>query len=203
MSQRADIRHYITNLLKNNIPIENRVYANRINSPIFLEQLPCICVYFEDEQVEMISGSQFRVKEYQKLLTIAITIVVEDIVVNEDNIDESSKGEDYLDYLSEQVERVLFFDWRLARNLDDFDEEQHTNGLTFGSRLLNTTLYDVETESDRRIIAQTIRFLYPYNVAGYLDLRYKDFESFYAAIIRVGSDENTTDRELLEMENNL
>jgi len=197
---RTKIRHYIKSLLLEKIDVGGRVFACRPTSPLFLDELPAVCIYYGEETTETWSGSEFIVKEYQRHLPITVTIAVEDIVNPEDDIDTSDKGEDFLDYLGSQVERELFYDYRLARRLPDFDPNTNFVGLTHGSRLEGVTPYDVETEDDRRVIAQDIRMIYPYLCPGYLDLRLETFAEYNAAIIRVGSTEETTDRVLLAAE---
>lgn len=200
---RTKIRHYIAAMLKDKVDVGERVFTCRPTSPLFLQELPAICIYYGEENANVWSGSEFFVKEYRRDLPITITIAVEDIVEPEDDIEESQKGEDYLDYLGVQVENELFYDRQLARRLPDFDPNTNFKGLTHGSKLDSVDAYDVQTEDERRVIAQDIRMIYPYQSPGYLDLRLFGFNQYYAAIIRVGSTETTTDRVLLAAEGDI
>ena len=200
LTTRSQIRHYIINMLKDEVDVGGRVYANRPTSPIVLEELPSVCVYFGDETTDVIAGSGFHVKEYERKALLVITIQVEEIIDPTTPINESTKGDDYLDFLGHQAERAMFHDWRLARRLPDFDPEERRAGLTHGSRLEGVSTYEPETEGERRVIAQDLRFLIPYRTPGYKDLKLDDFQSYYAALIRVGSDETTIDRVLLAAE---
>lgn len=200
MASRAEIRHYLINLLKDTIDVGGRVFSNRATSPLFLEELPALCVTLMDETTEVLAGSTFLVKEYRRDLTAVITVAVEDVEDPAVPINENQKGEDYLDYLAAKVERELFYDYRLARRLPGFDPNTNMQGLTHGVRLTGVATYDVDTEGDRRVIAQDLRFTYPYQSPGYKDLILPDFNGYYAAIIRVGSTEETTDRVLLAAE---
>jgi hypothetical protein len=109
-------------------------------------------------------------------------------------------ADDYLDYLGEQVERLLFHEWELFRKLPDYDPTGDTEGLTLGSALLSTKPYHVNTESGRRVAAQDLTFALPYRSATYLDKRLSDFNSYKADIIKVGADETTTDPVLISAE---
>jgi hypothetical protein len=197
---RSEIRHYLINLLREKIDVGGRVFSNRATSPVFLEELPAVCVTLMDESTEVIAGSQYLVKEYRRDLNVTITVAVEEVRDPDSNINENQKGEDYLDYLALQVERELFYDYRLARRLPGFDPNTNMVGLTHGVRLTGVSTYDVDTEGDRRVIAQDLRFIYPYQSPGYVDLILPEFSEYYAAIIRTGSTEETVDRVLLAAE---
>ena len=202
-STRAAIRHYLINMLKDNVDVGKRVFQNRETSPLFLEELPVVCVKFGHEVNDVIVGSEFRPKEYQRELTVTISAVVDDTINPDVDINENQQGEDKLDWLMEQVEHAIEFDWRLARRLPGFSVANKTPGLTFGSRQTGTVTYSVETDDERRLIAQDTTYVFPYNTHTYRDLKLPDFNAYYAAIIRVGSDENTTDRVLLDAEGEL
>jgi len=199
---RTKLRHYAVDLLKANIDIKNRIYANR-PSPLFLEELPCICVFFETEVTEIIAGDRYHVKEYQRNAQLVVCVVVE---ANRDPGDESDggqRGDDFLDYIGHQVEQAFFSDWRFARSLPDFDPNTNFQGLTLGSRLMSTTPYEVDTEGERRMLAQDLHWLLPYRTRGYIDKKYKSFTEYKAEIVRVGSTEATVDRVLISAEGNL
>lgn len=197
---RSQIRHYIINLLREEVDVGGRVFACRPTSPIFLEELPSICVYFGIEENETWIGETFYPKEYRRHLPVAITIAAEDILEEQDTLNVSNRGDDYIDWLGLNVERVLAYDYQLARRLPDFDADKKFQGLTNGSKLDSTVPYEVETDTDRRIIGQTLRYIYPYITPVYLDLRLPDFKSFYAAITKVGVTDETVDPILIEME---
>jgi len=199
---RAQIRRYAVELLKANVDVDNRVYANR-PSALFLEELPCICVYFESEVTDIVSGDRYRVKEYQRNAQLVACAVVEGNRTPGDESEEGQRGEDFLDYIGYQIEQAFFSDWLFARQLPDFDPNTNFHGLLLGSKLISVTPYEVDTESDRRMLAQDLHWLLPYRTRGYIDKKYASFEEYKAEIVRVGSTEATVDRVLISAEGDL
>lgn len=199
---RAQVRKYAVALLKANVDVNDRVYANR-PSPGFLEELPAIFVFFESEVTEIISGDRYHVREYQRNAQLVVCSVVEANRIPGDSSEEGQRGDDFLDYVGHQIEQAFFSDWRFARLLPDFDPNTNYHGLTLGSRLVSATPYEVDTESDTRLLAQDIHWLLPYRTRGYIDRKYKSFNEYKAEIVRVGSTPATIDRVLISAEGDL
>ena len=91
----------------------------------------------------------------------------------------------------------------LARRLKDFDPNTNYEGLTHGNRLVSVTPYEVDTDSERRMLAQDLRWVVPYQTNAFVDKKYDSFEAYKADIIRVGSTAETVDRVLLSAEGEL
>ena len=198
INPRTEIRRYIVAMLKDSLDIGGRVYANR-PSPIFLQELPVCLVSFQTEPAKVIVGDRYSPKEYQRDLRVNIDIMVDQPVDPDTSLNESQKAEDYLDFLTWQAEQAMFGDWLLAERLPDYDPNNPC-GLTLGMSLISTDPYNVDTDSDRRIIAQRSQFEVPYETSAYKDLRFSTFEEYNIKINRVGYDENTVDPTLIEAE---
>lgn len=196
---RSAIKHYAVNMLKTQIDVGERVFANRPD-PIFLEELPCICVYFDEETTDILSGDRYHVREYQRETMLVVCIVVEDLVAPQTSINISQRGEDFIDYLGYQVEQAFFDDIHFARNLTGFDPNTNVQGLTLGQRLLSVAPYEVAIENEKRMIAQELKWVLPYQTPGYVNKKYPTFAEYYADIVRVGSTEETIDRVLIAAE---
>ena len=197
---RADVRAYVVALLKTSIAeVEERVYASR-PSPLFIEELPCICVFFDGEVTEIITGDQYHVKEYQRNAQLVVCIVAEGYRTPGDESEGGQLGDDFLDYLGFSVEQAFFDDRHFARMLPDFDPNTNFHGLTLGQRLVSVTPYEVDTDSDVRLLAQDMHWLLPYRTRGYVDKTYEDFEEYKTEIVRVGSTPTTPDRVLISAE---
>lgn len=203
VATRAEIRHYVVDLLKLRIEdVEERVYASR-PSPLFLEELPCICVFFETEITDIMVGDQYHVKEYQRNAQLVVCVVTEAYRTPGDASEDGQLGDDFLDYLGLQVEQAFFNDWHFARLLPDFDPNTNFHGLTLGQKLVSVTPYEVDTESDRRMLAQDLHWMLPYRTRGYPNREYATFEEYKAEIVRVGSTSTTVDRVLISAEGEL
>lgn len=197
---RAVIRHYLVDMFKDEVDVGNRVFANR-PSDAFLEELPCLFLFFEDEPTEIIVGDRFGVKVYQRTAQLNVCVVCEGLRTPDESA--KNKGEDFLDFLGHQVEQAFYNDWRLARRLKDFDPNTNYEGLTHGNRLVSVTPYEVDTDSERRMLAQDLRWVVPYQTNAFVDKKYDSFEAYKADIIRVGSTAETVDRVLLSAEGEL
>lgn len=197
--RRTLIRHYIKNMLLDEVDVGGRVFVGRPNAPLFIETLPAVNIHFGEEPADVNVGDRYHVKDHIKKLETVVTVVVENqLELNEDPY-ETNRGEDFLDYLSAQVEYAFNDDWMLARRLPNFDPNTNYTGLASGIRLLGTLTYDVESEATRTCIGQSLRYEIPYVSKAYTDRRLSDFREYYAAIVRVGVTEETVDPVLLEI----
>ncbi len=199
---RAEIRRYAVELLKAGVDVGGRVYPNR-PSPLFLEELPCVFVFFETEATGIMSGDQYHVREYQRDVQLVVCVVVEGNRAPGDVSDDDQRGDDFLDYMGHRIEQAFFNDRHFARLLPDFDPNTNLRGLTLGQRLVSTTPYEVDTESERRMLAQDLHWLIPYRTRGYIDKKYKSFEEYKVEITRVGVTPSTVDPVLISAEGEL
>ena len=199
LTDRATIRHYIADMLRDEIDVGGRVFMNR-PSAIKSEEMPLVIVMMDESKNDVWSGDPEHVKSYKVQLQVNITVAVEQIADSETTPDMNDAGPDFLDWLSYQVERAFKRDPMLALRLDGYDPNSNYLGIIHGHRIEGTSTYEVETESEKTILAHQIRIVITYDEDGYVDTRFDNFEQYYAAIIRPGSTEETVDRELIEMQ---
>lgn len=204
ISSRAKIRHYLADMLKEKVDVGGRVFINRAKSATFIEELPAINITFSDEENKVIVGSEFFPQYYQRNASIIITIAAEEIIAVDDELNTSRKGEDFADYLADQIESALGDDWNLSKRHHDFEENNpEKTGLTFGHQITGSSLYEVEVDSERKIIAMDIRVTFPYEKKARPIKRYGYFESYLADIVRVGATDETVDPVLVSAEGDL
>jgi len=197
---RTAIRLYAVDLVKANVDVGNRVFANR-PSPIFLHELPAALVYFSDEQNDVIGGDTYRPRVYQRNLRLNVDLLVEEQLRPDIDPQQNQVAEDLVDELADQCERAFGDDWIFAQLLPGYDANTNwTNGLLLGSRLVATTPYNIDSEGDIRIIAQRLQWELPYDTGKQEDKKYRNFLSYKADIIRIDSDEDTVDRVLISAE---
>jgi hypothetical protein len=197
---RTAVREYAVDLVKNNVDVGGRVFANRPD-PVFLSELPCALVYFSDEQNDIIGGDTMRPRVYQRNLRLNVDILVEEQLRPNTNKALNQAAEDLCDKLADQCERAFFNDHLFAKSLPDYDANTNWNiGLLLGSRLAATTPYNTDSDGETRIVAQRLQWELPYDTALQGDKKYKNFLSYKADIIRINSDEDTVDRVLREAE---
>src|SRR4030042_1295142 len=81
-SNRSYIRHYLHYLLNKKVDVGERIFLNRSN-PLFLNELPAVCVSFEGEtEISVIVGSSHCPKQYERALK---SVTVYDIINEESN----------------------------------------------------------------------------------------------------------------------
>lgn len=175
LTHRSLIRHYIKNMLSNHVDVGGRVFVNMVNSPIFVEELPCVNVTFSEEPADNWVGISPGIKSYKKNMQVVITVVVAKRHVDGDGHSDYQRSFDYLDSLSESVEACFNDDSTLARDLPDFDAEYNYGGLCHGAFLNGSLPYDAETETETPCIATAIRYTVPYDTDASADRRYVDF----------------------------
>jgi hypothetical protein len=200
ITTRAKIRHYLAALLRDNVDVGRRVFVNRAKSSLFLNELPAVNITFSDEENKVILGDEFFPKSYRRNAAVIVTIVVEDIIAEGEELNESEKGEDFIDFLSMQVEHAIQSDWRFAKRLPGFDADRPSGGLTWGHQITGSSLYEVEIENERKIIAMDIRIVFPYETESIPEMRLPDFKTYKADIIRVGTTPETVDPVLMPIE---
>lgn len=196
-AHRGKIRRYIVDMLRETVDVGGRVFANRPTSAVFQHELPVVLVYFEDEDNQVWVGDSLHQKVLRKNLEVNVTTVVENIYDPTANLDDLRMGEDYLDFLVEQVEDSLHFDHTLARRLPEFDPNHNFLGLVQGSMQSGSTTYEVETDGERSMIANTLKVTYAYERDTFKDKRFASFDEYLAEIVKVGATSETVDPVLI------
>lgn len=196
------IRHYAKELLKEQVDVGGRVYVNR-PSPIFLEETPCVLVYPSTEQNTVISGDEYNPKVYQRNLILNTDVLVTEQIRPDTDYLDNQAADDLLDDLCEQVEKAFHDDWYFFRLLKDYDSAEAQGGLLMGMAQTSTTAYVIDTDGERRIVAQRITWDLPYEDDAFKDKKWPSFNEFYSYFMRVGWDENTVDPILREAKGTL
>jgi hypothetical protein len=178
MHYRADIRHYVRDLLKEGVDVGGRVYACR-PYPVLRGEFECVFVYFASEKNRIIEGQQYVPKTYERTLTLSVDIWVPEKVDPTSGPFENSEAEDRADELGQRVEYLLSQDFRLAKRLDDYNPDLNY-GLSVGISLEETQPYIVDGDAEYRILAQSIKFNVPYHTQATSDKRPKPFEYYQA-----------------------
>jgi len=200
---RTAVRRYAVLKLKNNSDVGGRVFSSR-PSPVFLDELPCILVYFADEPATVIGGSELFPRAHQRGLMLNTDVLVEEKIDPDTDPLLNELAEDEADEIAYRIEKAFFNDITFATDLSGYDANtNHEIGLLLGMRLIGTTPYNVDTEGDRRILGQRIQWELPYDTDVQGTKKYDDFNEYYMAIIRVDSTAQTVDRELLEAQGEL
>lgn len=163
MHPRTEIRNYVVEMLKASVDVGNKVYPNR-PSRIFLEEAPCVLVYFGNEAIEVESGDRYCAHEYNRTLQLKIDIL-------------SLEDEDHLDYLGAQIENAFREDWFLGKSLTDYSES-NLIGLSRGTTLASIIPYNVNTDSEIPIYGQTININCPYITSEYTGVKPDTWESY-------------------------
>lgn len=194
--ERTIIRHYAVDLLKRNVEVGGRVYANR-PSAVFLHELPMIVVSFTRENIEPYTGDKYNPVIHERTLSLAVDILCEEpALADGQQINTSPSGDDELDRLGEQVERAFFADHTFAKNLPGYDPDKEYDSLLMGMRLEEVVPFEVETEAERRVLGQRLVFGCPYAKDVTANIRWPALRSYYVAFVAPGSDETTVDRVL-------
>lgn len=101
--KRAQIRRYITAALKESVDVGGKVYSCRPD-PVFLEELPCVLVYYSDEGAETFIGDRYNQKTIERKLRVNVDIWSDQQLNPDVDFRANEDGEDFLDYLGWQVE---------------------------------------------------------------------------------------------------
>lgn len=169
MHPRTSIRYYVVNMLKNAVDVGDKVFPNR-PSRIFIEEAPCVLVYFGAEPIEVESGDRYCAHEYNRTLQLKIDIL-------------SLEDEDHLDYLGAQIESAFREDPFLGKSLTDYSES-NLIGLSRGTTLANITPYNVNTDSEIPVYGQTITINCPYITSEYTGVKTDTWEEYSFEIRR-------------------
>lgn len=191
-------------MLKTRVDVGGRVFANR-PSPLFLEELPCICVHFGPEPTTVITGSPKIPRDYERNLTLYVDIINDDPIDEESTPEQSQKNEDFVDEIAFYIERAFDDDIFLAKDLPDYNPRDKTKdaraiGLTYGRVLSSTDPYNADSKGDRRVIGSRLSWQLPYGTSAVIDKKLEDFNEYNAKFQKVGATEDTVDPTLLEAE---
>ncbi len=193
--ERMHIRHYVTELLKAKIDVGGRVFANR-PSKVFADELPIVMVAFASENVAPWVGDARRATVQERELTLHVELLAEEPpAANKTNPNEGCEAEDTLDRLSDQVERTLFGDPFLEKNLPNYDPDRLDNeGLATGLRLESVDAFDVNTRSEKRVVGQQLTFVLTYVKDVHAKKRLPNFATYSTRIVN-SADSAVTDAE--------
>lgn len=181
--ERTAIRYYLKNLLVDNVDVGGRVFVNR-PSPIFVEELPLVNVFFTSEKPELWSGDDVIPHIYRRHLKCVIHVCVAQ-PVNDGPVNTVNTAEDEVDLLADQVERSLFDDRFFEKKLTGYDSSTRDNdGLLAGVILESVTPVIVDTESETRIVSQELVFNLLYYKSTQSTARTDPFLSYYMEINR-------------------
>ncbi len=150
---KTQIRRHIAAMMKTKVDTGGRVYESQ-PSPRFLGQLPCVCVFYGTEAVEITKGDKSNVREYRKDLRVIVDILAEESIRQGDP-EENTSCEDFLDIQGERVETALEEDPYLVISEEGDDLSQ-------GAVLLSSEPYKVAEDADRRVMAQRLTYSVPY-----------------------------------------
>jgi hypothetical protein len=142
--------------------------------------------------MNVITGGPYRAKELRVDLAVTVSVVVEDIADGNQQLDVSTAGLNYLDYLCDQVENSFFKDYKMQNLLPEKE-----TALAMGFVYNDATTYNSNADGDRRVIVTDMNWTIPYQRHCYTDKRLNDFKTYQADIIRVNSDASTVDRVLI------
>jgi len=126
MGNRIDIRKNLLTKLKN-LDVGGRVYMSRMR-PMYLTELPCICLYFTSETADNKNTSP---RIYTKLLSVNV-----DIFYGAD----SPEVDDFLDAVAFSVE-------------NEFLADRFLNGLVDDISLIETQAMSIDPEGENRFSA--------------------------------------------------
>lgn len=169
MHQRTRIKTYIVDMLKNAVDVGDKVFPNR-PSPLFLNEAPCVLVYFGNETVDIESGDKYCAHEYERTVAVHTDIL-------------SVESEDHLDFLGEQIEHAFSNDWFLGRNLPGYSETNRI-GLSRGITLAGVEPYDINTDSENTIYGQRLTWSVPYIYDNYSNEKLQTWEEYKFEITR-------------------
>lgn len=135
-----------------------KVFASRPNQ-IFLAELPCILVYFEQEEVSVYTGDKHFPKSYSRTLSVNVDILVNE---NKSNVEQTMKQ---LDDYSEMIEALFHNDTTL-------------NGKGYGGRLARVVPFSVEDGAETNAYCQRNQFLIDYSSDCFADLKLGVFKEY-------------------------
>ena len=201
MHNRTGIRKYVKNLLRLKVTeVSNRVWFDRPSSR-YLDMLPCVLVSTGPEQVEIISGSENTPKVYLRRLRLQVDILTRNLLSESDEFDPDSNetAEDTADMIAGQTEKCLADDCTLGRLLPTWNPETG-EGLARGLSIISTDPYNIDSDTEVRVLVQRITIEIPYETNAFIDKKFTSFREYFMSINKVGYDSTTIDPILLSAE---
>lgn len=174
MHKRRAIRESIISALQGASIDVKKIISSR-PSPVLLKEVPVCLVYYNDEDVQVISGSENVPKEYRRELELKIDVIV----------DAYEGNEDFIDAQCEKIELAISDKWDL-------------DGNALGLRLSGVKPYTIDDGADRLWWSTSMSFIVIYESSAFLDIKHPSFNEYEAKINKFGYDENTIDPTLIE-----
>lgn len=188
MHHRTRLKYYIRDMLINDVEdVSSKVFLNRPN-PVFLNEAPCILIYFDAESVVIESGDKYCAHEYERTAVLNIDVM-------------TLEGEDNLDYLGGKVEWAFKNDQFLGKRLDGYDADSNRIGLSRGVTLQQVQPYEIDSGSENVIYGQRQTYSVPWIDDLYSNEKWPDWEQYYFEIRK--TEENAIDPVLSAGEGNL
>lgn len=157
MHKRTEIRLAIAKKIREFT--KDNVYLSRPN-PLFLPELPCVLIYFSNEDLAISSGNDNFPKAYERILSINVDIIIEG----------AADPDTALDRKALAIE-------------NSFYDDPLFGGLCYGCRLFSVRPISIDSEGDRNIEAQRLTWLLKYESDAFLSRRGDDFLQYRADIV--------------------
>lgn len=201
-AKRAQIRRYITAMLRASVDVGERVFSCRPD-PVFITEVPCLLVYYSDEGVLNYVGDKYNQKITERLLTVNVDVWSDQVIDPDTDPRKNEGGEDRLDWLAYQVELAFWEDQKLAKRLPAYNANTNYQGLALGTTLLSVEPDEVSTDGNTRLLVQRMAFQVNYDLEAYQDKKYNSFEEYKADIYRADYTSSTVDPILISAEGDL
>ena len=197
--ERTKIRHYVSNMLKGKVDVGDKIFTSR-PSPVFISEVPCVLIYFQEETNKIIRGDKHNPHEYERDLKLCVDVLVAENIDPDADVNESLDTEDRLDFLGAQVEHRLGDDWTLSQDLPGYNpNDSESDYLSLGIAHEGTSSYNIDVSAERRISAQRATYSVPYITEAYANKKYSTFEEYKADFLEV-KDGETQDHVLISAE---
>ena len=196
---RTLVREYLKALVVDAVSddVDDRVYVGRPN-PVLRDQVPFVLIMPLNEVVTEQGGSRYVPQDYERIMTAAILVVVE----QPNDPSQSEIAEDRLDTIGRKIEKGMREDGRFQKRLSSWTGQIGDIGIIAGSRLASVSV-DLESESETSIAAMQLTYELLYEDESFNTKREKDFESFLIELRRVGWDSETVDPILIAAEGDI
>lgn len=184
--RRRIIRHQVRQLIRQWVDIAtDKVFISRPN-PVFVNEVPCILIYFTEEPVDKKNSAPTR---YVRDLNLVVEVMFRDRM----NIteDEDHEIDDFLDSRAFEIEFALLHERYLG-----FDPEEYSwlHDVDLGTTIPATLVF----EGDQRIAALRVMFNIKYETEYDESIRIDEFLNFtskYETTIGAEAEDRVTIRE--------
>ena len=196
---RTFIIEYLINLLKLKVDVGGRVYNTELTD-INLENLPCVFVYWRNDEGEMHVGDSHRQKVNKRTLPVSIVVCVEE-AHNEGGINHLNPTLKNIDDFCAQIETALDDDENFEKLLEGYIVGSNTNSnLLFASGYTGTELFKGSWDGGTAILGSEIKYDLVYLKDTFEDKKLNDFESYLINFVKPGFDETTIDPIIIQAE---